>query len=96
MLINQTHFEHAGYALVFQLVIAGAFALAGLWTVGLWAGGLFSVGFFLGREHAQAQNKYKVNEFRAFDLRIWSWDARLDLLFPLVACLAVAIYFTLG
>ena len=95
--MNRTHFEHAGYALVFQLVIAGAFALfAGLWTVGLWAGGLFAVGFFWGREHAQAQNKYHVNEFRAFDLRIWSWDARLDLLFPLVACLAVAIYFTLG
>ena len=90
--MNQTHYEHAGYALVFQLVIAGAFALfVDLWTVGLWAGGLFAVGFFLAREHAQAQNKYKVNEFRAFDIRIWSWDARLDLVFPLAACLAVAL-----
>ena len=73
--MNQTHYEHAGYALVFQLVIAGAFALfVDLWTVGLWAGGLFAVGFFL-----------------AFDIRIWSWDARLDLVFPLAACLAVAL-----
>ena len=95
--MNRTHFEHAGYTLIFQLVIALAFALfVDLWTVGLWSGGLFAVGFFWGREHAQAQNKYHVNEFLAFDLRIWSWDARLDLLFPLLACLVVAVYFTLG
>ena len=94
--MNRTHFEHAGYALLFQFVIASAFWLCvDMWTVGLWSGGLFAIGFFIGREHAQAQNKYHLNEFQAFDVRLWSWDSRLDLLFPFVAVLVVALYFTL-
>ncbi len=90
--MNRTNFEHAGYALLFQLVIAAAFWLClDLWTIGLWAGGLFAVGFFIGREHAQAQNKYQIGYIKAFDVRIWSLDARLDLLFPFTACLALAV-----
>jgi hypothetical protein len=90
--MNHTNFEHAGWALLFQFVIASAFWLfVDLWTIGLWAGGLFAVGFFIGREHAQAQRSKNLGVFRAFDVRLWSWDARLDLLFPFVAVLAAAI-----
>jgi len=94
-LINRTHFEHAGYGLLFQFVIAAAYALlADLWIAGLWAGGLFSFAAFLFREHAQAQIKYNLNEFQAFDVRRWSWDARIDLLAAAVPCLAVALLAT--
>ena len=94
-MINRTHFEHAGYALLFQFVAAAAYALlADLWIAGLWAGGLFSFAAFLFREHAQAQIKYDLNEFQAFDFRRWSWDARIDLLAPTLVCLAVAMLAT--
>jgi hypothetical protein len=82
--MNRTHFEHAGYALLMMLPI-------GLLTGNWWAGAAFGAAFFLGREHAQAQIKYKLGDFAAFDVRKWSTDAKLDLLFPVVAVVAVAM-----
>lgn len=81
--MNQTNFEHAGWALLMQAII-------GLLTHNWWAGAAFGAAFFLGREHAQAQRRYNLGDFDAFDLRIWSLDARLDLVCPVVAVLAVA------
>ena len=83
--MNRTNFEHAGYALLMQL----PFGLFGYW----WAGAAFGAAFFLGREHAQQEYKLGTvwkNPFPAFDLRKWSLDAKLDLLFPVVAVLIVA------
>lgn len=86
--MNQTNFEHAGYAVLMQVVVG---LLTGNWL----AGTLFGFAFFLGREHAQAQAKlgytFKTT-FEAFDIRKWSLDAKLDLLFPAVA---VAIVYLL-
>ncbi len=83
--MNQTNFEHAGYALLMQL----PFGLLGYW----WVGAAFAIGFFLGREHSQAEKTYGVNEFRAFDFRRWSLDAKLDLAFPTIAVLAAGFAF---
>lgn len=83
--MNQTNFEHAGYALLMQLVIGLVF---GDW----FAGACFGFAFFLGREHAQMQDKlgytFKTT-MQAFNVRKWSLDARLDLFFPTVAVLIV-------
>ena len=83
--MNQTNFEHAGYALLMQLVI-------GFVTGDWFAGTCFGIAFFVGREHAQAQAKlgytFKTT-FQAFDVRKWSLDSQLDLLFPTVVCLVV-------
>ena len=83
--MNITNIEHAGYALLMQL----PFGLFGYWWVGAVAGAFF----FLGREHAQAQRAYSLGEFAAFDMRKWSLDARLDLIFPVVAVSLVAAAF---
>ena len=83
--MNQSNFEHAGYALLMQLVVGLMF---GNW----FAGACFGFAFFLGREHAQAQDKLGYSfktTFQAFDVRKWSLDAQLDLLFPAVAVLIV-------
>ena len=83
--MNQTNWEHAGYALLMQLIVG---LLTGNWL----AGACFGFAFFLGREHAQAQAPLGYSfksTFQAFDLRKWSLDAKLDLLFPLLAVLAV-------
>lgn len=89
--MNQTNFEHAGYAALMQLVI-------GLVTGDWFAGACFGIAFFLGREHAQAQDKlgytFKTT-FEAFDVRKWSRDAQLDLLFPVVTCLIILVIATL-
>lgn len=89
--MNQSNFEHAGYALLMQLVIGLVF---GDW----FAGACFGTAFFLGREHAQNQDKlgytFKTT-FQAFDIRKWSLDSRLDFIFPLVTTLLVLalVYF---
>ena len=89
--VNQTNFEHAGYAALMQLVI-------GLVTGDWFAGACFGIAFFVGREHAQAQDKlgytFKTT-FQAFDVRKWSRDAQLDLLFPIIACLIILVIATL-
>lgn len=76
--MNRTHFEHAAYAALMQIAVG---LLTGDWL----AGAAFGFAFFLGREHAQAQDQYRLGDFRAFDVRRWSIDARLDLLFPTLA-----------
>jgi hypothetical protein len=89
--MNQTNFEHAGYAALMQLVI-------GLITGDWFAGACFGIAFFLGREHAQAQDKlgYTLKTtFQAFDVTKWSKDAQLDLLFPVVTCLVIWGFVTL-
>ena len=85
--MNQTNFEHAGYAALMQLVIGLIF---GDW----FAGACFGIAFFLGREHAQNQDKlgYTLKTtFQAFDVRKWSLDSQLDLLFPVVTCLTILL-----
>jgi hypothetical protein len=85
--MNQTNFEHAGYAALMQLVI-------GLVTGDWFAGACFGIAFFVGREHAQNQDKlgytFKTT-FQAFDVRKWSRDAQLDLLFPVIACCMIML-----
>lgn len=86
--MNQTNFEHAGYAVLMQLVIS---LITGNW----FAGTCFAIAFFIGREHAQYQDKlgytFKTT-FQAFQVWKWSLDAQLDLLFPVVAtCIVWAI-----
>ena len=86
-MVNQTNWEHAGYAVLMQVVV-------GLLTGNLLAGALFGFAFFLGREHAQAQAKLGYTfrtTFEAFDVRKWSLDAKLDLLFPAVAVAVVYV-----
>ena len=89
--MNQTNFEHAGYAALMQLVI-------GLVTGDWFAGACFSIAFFVGREHAQVQDKlgytFKTT-FQAFDVRKWSLDSQLDLLFPVTTCLIILVIATL-
>ncbi len=86
--MNRTNFEHAGYALLMQFAI-------GLLTGNWWAGAALAIGFFLGREHSQREEiispHNRDNPFPAF--RIWEWelDEQLDLLFPTVAVITVAI-----
>lgn len=89
--MNQTNFEHAGYAALMQLAI-------GLVTGDWFAGACFGIAFFVGREHAQAQAKlgytFKTT-FQAFDVRKWSLDSQLDLLFPVATCLIILVIATL-
>ena len=89
--MNQTNFEHAGYAALMQLFV-------GLITGDWFAGACFGIAFFVGREHAQAQAKlgytFKTT-FQAFDVRKWSFDSQLDLLFPVITCLIILAIATL-
>jgi hypothetical protein len=79
--MNRTNFEHLGYALLMQVAVG---LLTGDWL----AGAMLGAGFFIGREHAQVQRNDNVGDFRAFDLRIWTLDNRLDAILP---CLGVAL-----
>ena len=86
--MNQSNFEHAGYALLMQL----PFGLFGYW----WIGAAFAIGFFLGREHSQREEiispHNRDNPFPAFKIWEWEQDEQLDLLFPVIAVLSVAIF----
>lgn len=89
--VNQSNLEHGFFAVVMQLV-------TWLITGDLLAGTCFGIAFFLGREHAQAQDKIGytlAKTFKAFDLRLWSRDAIMDLMVPVVLCLLVLIFKTL-
>lgn len=93
--MNITHLEHAAIALVMQVVI-------GLLTGNLWVGAAFGAAFFIGREHAQAEERYiEANggsryhtpvapEWAVFNLRWWDRDALLDWITPTVAVVIVA------
>ena len=90
--MNRTNFEHAAYALIIQLII-------GLLTNNWWAGAAAGMAFFIGREHAQREyqigNPSTLKPWQGFDLWRWSKDALLDLLLPVVAVTALAIYMEL-
>lgn len=87
--MNQTNFEHAGYALLMQAAI-------GLLTGNWWAGAAAGAFFFIGREHAQAGAKVRKEGwakhpyFECFAPRYWSADAMLDWIVPAIAVTATA------
>lgn len=88
--MNQSHWEHIGYALLMQLGVGFA---TGDW----WAGAALAIGFFAGREHAQAEYRITrggpVSGLRPWEgFRIWTWnkDAILDLVCPTVVVLVLA------
>ena len=97
--MNTSHFEHTTIALVMQ-------AILGLLTGNWWIGAAFGAAFFLGREHAQAEERYiEANggrryhtpvapEWAAFNLKWWDRDALLDWITPTLAVLFVAITFS--
>ena len=94
--MNQTNFEHAGFAMMMQI----PFILLGLLVFNnpsmlAWTGSAFASAFFLGREHAQREYKLgdpsKLMGHEAFDIWHWKTDAVLDLVFPVVASVAVAL-----
>ncbi len=97
--MNRTNLEHA---LIAVLIMAGlwlVFALLGV-PSGQWVGAAAGIAFFAGREFTQAQRTIAKAQgvtltdlpwYWALDLRTWSLDAFLDLLFPVVSCLALAI-----
>lgn len=95
--MNETNFEHAICALLLQMAIG---LLTGNWWIGAAAGAFF----FLGREHAQFERKLvaaggsvlALNPLAGFQVWKWSLDAQLDLVFPVVATLAVAAAQQLG
>jgi hypothetical protein len=86
--MNQTNFTHAGIAAALCLLVVG---LSG----NILAGALFAIGVFVGREHAQREYKLgdpsKLNGYEALDIWRWSLDAKLDLLFPVIAVSLVSL-----
>lgn len=86
--MNRTNFEHA--------IIATIFTLVGAFLGNAWVGAAFAIGVFGGREHAQREKKLakggNVNGFAIEALKVlnWSLDAKLDLLFPVVASISTA------
>lgn len=92
--MNQTNVEHAVVAVVIQFLTFAA-------TGDLWLGAALGAGIFIGREHAQAENRYMAAtglgrddsfpELACLHPRWWSRDSALDLLAPLVAVCAVAL-----
>ena len=92
--MNFTHVEHAIYAMLIQGVFMLVFRAVSL-PSGAVVGGAFAAGFFISREHAQRE--YKIGDpsrlmpWEGFDVWNWSTDAQLDVVFPVVAVVAVAI-----
>lgn len=96
--MNRSHFEHAGYALLMQAAIV-------LTTGDWWAGAAFGAAFFVGREHAQAEDRYIAAnggtryatplpaEFGALLPSSWNLDSALDFVVP--AAVVVAVTYTL-
>ena len=94
--MNQTHFEHIAYALIFQFVIG---FITGNW----WVGAAFGAAFFLGREHAQAEEMFleyhrqSRSDTKFLELRVlispeaWNLDSVLDFVAPAVAVVCVAL-----
>jgi len=86
--MNQTNFTHAAIATALCLIVTG---LSG----NILAGALFAIGVFVGREHAQREYKLgdpsKLHGYEALDIWRWSLDAKLDLLFPVIAVSIVSV-----
>jgi len=79
--VNQSNFEHAGYAVLMQL----PFALFGY----AWVGAVFAIAWFISREHAQREVQVARASGRLIgDLKPWEgfqgWDKDrcLDAAFP--------------
>ena len=87
--MNKSNFEHAGYALLIQVLF---WLVVGSW----WIGAAFAIGFFLGREHSQREEivspHNRDNPFPAFKIWEWEQDEQFDFLFPVIAVLSVAIF----
>ena len=94
--MNQTNFEHAGFALMMQSVflLLGVFVFNDV-TMLAWIGAAFASAFFLGREHAQRGYRLghpsRLMGYEAFDIWRWRTHAQLDLAFPVVASVTVAL-----
>ena len=94
--MNTSHFEHTIIALVMQTIL-------GLLTGNWWIGAAFGAAFFIGREHAQAEDRYisanggrryhtpVAPEWAVFNLRWWNQDALLDWIIPMVAVVLMAL-----
>jgi len=86
--MNKTNFEHAAYAVAIQLALA-------LITDNFWLGAAAGIAFFAGREHAQREyqlgNPARLKPWQGFDIWRWSTDAQLDLLFPIIVTVALAL-----
>jgi hypothetical protein len=91
--MNESNFAHAGLALLAQMMTAlMATALGADLLSAVVMGGLFAVGFYFGREVAQAERKAGTPPWwSGFDVRKWSLDAKLDLLFPVIVCVGVCV-----
>lgn len=91
--MNESNFAHAGLALLAQMMTAlVATALGADLLSAVVMGGLFAVGFYFGREVAQAERKAGTPPWwSGFDVRKWSLDAKLDLLFPVIVCAGVCV-----
>lgn len=91
--MNASNFAHAGLALLAQMMTAlMATALGADLLSAVVMGGLFAVGFYFGREVAQAERKAGTPPWwSGFDVRKWSLDAKLDLLFPVIVCAGVCV-----
>ena len=91
--MNESNFAHAGLALLAQMMTAlMATALGTDLLSAVVMGGLFAVGFYFGREVAQAERKAGTPPWwSGFDVRKWSLDAELDLLFPVIVCAGVCV-----
>lgn len=96
--MNRTNFEHALCAVLIMAVLWLAFFLLGV-PSGQWVGAAAGIAFFTGREFTQAQRTIakargvtlsELPWYWALDIRMWSRGGRLDLLFPVVSCLALA------
>lgn len=91
--MNESNFAHAGLALLAQMMTAlMATALGADLLSAVVMGGLFAVGFYFGREVAQAERKAGTPPWwSGFDVRKWSLDAKLDLLFPVIVCAGICV-----
>jgi len=90
---DYTPLEHAGYAVLMQVGMLATLGWLNFWA-GLAAGTMLGVGFFVGREHAQAEKRWKkdwgrMTHFSGFDLRKWDRGSILDLVCPVVSCTLV-------
>ena len=91
--MNESNFAHAGLALLAQMMTAlMATALGADLLSAVVMGGLFAVGFYFGREVAQAERKAGTPPWwSGFDVRKWSLDAKIDLLFPVICCAGICV-----
>lgn len=96
--MNRTNLEHALFAVLIMALLWVALALLGF-PCGQWVGAAAGIAFFAGREFTQAQRAIAKAQgaalsdlpwYAALDIRRWSRDGVLDLLFPWVACLLLA------